>query len=159
MFARPFIDSLDFAHRGEELRGEMPLAELPRLQDILAAPEGKVSFVLQGSYAQDGKPRLELSLESLCVLRCQRCLDGLSYPVRLVSKLKLVSDEDESDIDDDEMDSIPVDKHLDVLSLIEEEMLLSLPIAPMHAVGECQIAAKGLARSENPFAVLAGLKR
>lgn len=156
MFARPFIDSLDFAHRGEELRGEVPLAELPRLQDMLADPEGKVSFVLQGS---DGKSQLELSLESLCVLRCQRCLDRLNYPVKLVSKLKLVSDEDESDVDDDEMDSIPADRHLDVLSLIEEEMLLSLPIAPMHALGECQIAAEGLARPDNPFAVLAGLKR
>lgn len=159
MFARPFIDSLDFAHRGEELRGEVPLAELPRLQDMLAAPEGKVSFVLRGLYAQDGKPQLELSLESLCVLRCQRCMDRLNYPVKLVSKLKLVADEDESDVDDDEMDSIPADKHLDVLLLIEEEMLLSLPIAPKHALGECQFATKGLARPENPFAVLAGLKK
>jgi uncharacterized protein len=159
MFARPFIDSLDFAHRGEEIRGEVSVAELPRLSDMLADSEGKVGYVLRGLYGKDGKPQLELSLDGLCFLRCQRCLKGMDYPVKLVSKLRLVADEDESDVDDDEMDSIPVDKHLDVLSLIEEEMLLSLPIAPKHALGECELAAEGLARRENPFAVLAGLKK
>lgn len=159
MFARPFIDSLDFAHQGEELRGEVPVAELPRLKDMLADPEGKISYVLRGLYDKDGKPQLELSLNGLCILRCQRCLEGLPYPVQLASKLRLASDSDESDVDDDEMDSIPVDKHLDVLSLIEDEMLLSLPIAPKHAPGECQFATEGLARPENPFAALAGLKK
>lgn len=159
MFARPFIDSLDFAHHGEELRGEVPVAELPRLKDMLAVPEGKISYELRGLYDKDGKPQLELSLEGLCILRCQRCLEGLNFPIKLISRLRLVSDSDESDIDDDEMDSIPADKHLDVLSLLEEEMLLSLPIAPKHATGECQFAAEGLARPENPFAVLAGLKK
>ena len=159
MFARPFIDSLDFARRGEEIHGEVPVAELPRLNDMLASPEGKIGYVLRGLSGKDGKPQLELSLDGLCILRCQRCLNGLNYPVKLVSKLRLVSDGDESDVDGDEMDSIPVDKHLDVLSLLEEEMLLSLPIAPKHAMGECQFAAEGLARPENPFAVLAGLKK
>lgn len=159
MFARPFIDSLDFAHRGEEIRGEVPVAELPRLKDVLADSEGTISYVLRGLYGEDGKPQLELSLDGLCILRCQRCLKGLDYPVKLVSKLRLVLDGDESDVDDDEMDSIPVDKHLDVLSLFEEEMLLSLPIAPKHALGECHFAAEGLARPENPFAVLVGLKK
>jgi uncharacterized protein len=157
MFARPFIDSLDFAQRGEELRGEVPIAELPRLKDMLADFEGTVSYVLRGLYDKDGKPQLELMLDGLCILRCQRCLDRLEYPVSLVSKLRQVTDEEASD--DDEMDNIPVDKHLDVLSLIEEEMLLSLPIAPKHALGECQLASEGLARTENPFSILAGLKK
>jgi uncharacterized metal-binding protein YceD (DUF177 family) len=46
-----------------------------------------------------------------------------------------------------------------VLALLEEELLLSLPIAPKHGLGECQIAVEGLSRSNNPFAVLAGLKK
>lgn len=159
MFARPFIDSLDFAQRGDELRGEVPVAELPRLKDMLADFEGTISYVLRGLYGKDGKPRLELVLDGLCILRCQRCLDRLEYPVSLVSRLKLVTDGEASDVDDDEMDAIPVDKHLDVMSLIEEEMLLSLPIAPKHALGECQFAAEGLVRAKNPFAVLSGLKK
>ena len=161
MFTRPFIDSLDFARRGGELSGKIPVAELSRMADMLADPEGIVSYQLRGLVGNDGKPQLELILDGLCNLRCQRCLNALSYPIKLVSRLRLVSEgeTDSSDIEDDETDSIPVEKHLDVLALIEEELLLSLPIAPKHDAGECEIAAEGLNRSNNPFAVLAGLKK
>ncbi|HEY6093348.1 MAG TPA: YceD family protein [Gallionellaceae bacterium] len=159
MFARPLIDSLEFARRNGELHGEVPVAELPRLDDMLASREGKIGYVLRGLHGKDGSPQLELVLEGECHLRCQRCLNDLLYPVKLVSRLKLVPDEAESDVDDDELDYIPAEKQMDVLSLLEEELLLSLPIAPKHESGECQIAAEGLARSENPFAILAGLKK
>ena len=85
----------------------------------------------------------------------------LFYPIKLVSNLRLVSEGelDESDINDDQTDSIPAEKRLDVLALIEEELLLSLPIAPKHELGECEISAEGLSRSDSPFAVLTGLKK
>jgi uncharacterized protein len=161
MFTRPFIDSLDFARRGGELSGEMPVAELPRMADMLADSEGKISYILRGMAGSDGKPQLELILDGVCNLRCQRCLNALSYPVKLVSKLRLVSEgeTDSTDIEDDEVDSIPAEKRLDVRALLEEELLLSLPIAPKHSSGECKIAVEGLNRSNNPFAVLAGLKK
>jgi len=161
MFTRPFIDSLDFARRGGELSGEVPMAELPRMADILADLSGKVSYVLQGFTGKDGKPQLALALDGKCNLRCQRCLNALPYPIKLVSKLRLVSEGEMegTDIEDDEVDNIPAEKHLDVLALLEEELLLSLPIAPKHGSGECEIAVEGLNRSNNPFAVLAGLKK
>jgi len=161
MFTRPFIDSLDFANRGGELSGEVPMAELPRMADILADSDGKISYVVRGLTGKDGKPQLELMLDGMCNLRCQRCLNALSYPVKLVSRLRLVSEGevDSTDIEDDEVDSIPAEKRLEVLALLEEELLLSLPIAPKHGLGECQIAVEGLNRSNSPFAVLAGLKK
>lgn len=161
MFTRPFIDSLDFARRGGELSGEVPVAELPRMADVLADSAGEISYVLRGFTGKDGKPQLELILEGVCNLRCQRCLNALPYPIKLVSKLRLVSEGETegTDIEDDEVDNIPAEKRLDVLALLEEELLLSLPIAPKHASGECEIAVEGLNRSNNPFAVLAGLKK
>lgn len=161
MFTRPFIDSLDFAHRGGEVSGEVPVAELPRMADMLADSAGKISYVVRGLTGKDGKPQLELILDGVCNLRCQRCLNALSYPVKLVSRLRLVSEGevDNADIEDDEVDSIPAEKRLDVLALLEEELLLSLPIAPKHGLGACQVAVEGLNRSNNPFAVLAGLKK
>lgn len=161
MFTRPYIDSLDFARRGGELSGDVPVAELPRMTDLLADSEGKISYVVRGLTGKDGNPQLELILDGQCDLRCQRCLNALSYPVKLVSKLRLVTEGEveNTDIEDDEVDNIPAEKHLDVLALLEEELLLSLPIAPKHGLGECQIAVEGLSRSNNPFAVLAGLKK
>ena len=170
------IDSLDFARNNRELRGVIPLAEMPRLQDMLITPDGAINYVVRGFLGRDswgrdtedrlGKPMLEVVLNGLCQLRCQRCLQGLSYSVQLVSRLLLVqADElDESSNEDDKIDSIPADTNLDVLDLLEEELLLSLPFAPRHPMGECQPAMAGYVAAEpdqavkNPFAVLAELK-
>ena len=161
MFARHFIDSLDFAFKGGEIQGEVPLTEMPRLQDKLAVPEGKISYVVRGVQDKSGKPMLEVALTGLCQLRCQRCLDELAYPIQLFSRLLVQENElDEFSAEEDEQDSIPADKHLDVIALLEEEILLSLPFAPVHPSGSCQLATEGLDRPEkSPFAVLAGLKK
>ena len=168
MFARQFIDSQDFAYNSRETRGKIPVVDMPRLQDMLATPAGEISYALRGLHSRGGKPMLEVALDGLCQLRCQRCLQGFSYPVKLISQLILVPvDElDQAAVDEDELDSIPADTRLDVLALIEEELLLSLPFAPKHPLGTCRpaIAIEGYVAEEmdrtegNPFAVLAELK-
>jgi uncharacterized protein len=162
MFARNFIDSLDFAHNGRELRGSVPLAEMPRLQDMLATPEGEIGYVVRGLPDKNGKPMLEVIVDGLCQLRCQRCLNGFAYPLKLISRLQLTqaSELDEFSVEEsDEVDSITADKRLDVLNMIEEEILLNLPFAPKHSSGECNsVAEKWNQPDKNPFAVLDGLK-
>jgi uncharacterized protein len=161
MFTRPIIDSLEFARKGMETSGEVPMAELPRMAELLSDQEGKIAFVLRGLEGKDGKPMLALKLNGSCNLSCQRCLKPLQYSVQLMSVLRLIEEGElnQSDIEDDEVDNIPADKRLDVLNLLEEELLLSIPIAPKHEPGICQIATEGIIRSDNPFAVLAGLKK
>lgn len=173
MFERQFIDSLDFANNNRELRGEIAMAQMPRLQDKLVVLDAgfehdhkkNISYILRGFRDRNDKPMLEVKLDGLCQLRCQRCLQGLIYPLKLVSQLLLVKDLDESSLDEeDEIDSILVDSHLDVFSLFEEEILLNLPFAPRHPVGSCRPVEEGYVVEEtdrinkNPFAVLSGLK-
>ena len=166
-----WIDSLDFARNGRELRGAVLVADMPRLQEMLATTEGELNYVVRGFLGRHnedrhGKPMLEVALDGLCQLRCQRCLQSLSYPVQLISSLLLLeADElDESSVEEDAIDSIPADAHLNVLDLLEEELLLSLPFAPRHPVGVCQPALAGYVVEETdqvvktPFAVLAELK-
>jgi uncharacterized protein len=159
MFARHFIDSLDFARKGKELRGEIPIVGMERLQDVLEKPDGKVSYVLRGFRDEHGNPTLELSLDGSCQLHCQRCLKGMDYPIKQVSRLMLADVQPESELSADDFDSIPPDAHLDVAALVEEEILLSLPFAPRHELGMCQTDAASLERgAENPFAALRSLK-
>lgn len=168
MFARHFIDSLDFARRGLELRGEIALSEMPRLQDMLASPEGVVSYVLRGVQGKHGEPLLELQLQGLCQLRCQRCLQALPYAIGTVSLLMPVPEggleaaqaEGGELEEEDEVDRIPADAHLDVQALIEDEILLGLPFSPRHEFGVCEPAVGSApAEEQNPFAVLRGLKK
>jgi uncharacterized protein len=160
MFARPFIDSVDFARNGREIRGEIAVSALSRLADKLAKPDGSLTYIVSG-YHEEGRDMLKVSLQGVCTLRCQRCLSELEYPVNLVSRLWLLPADklDEAGEDDEEMDAIEAEPRLDVLVLIEEELLLGLPFAPRHPEGECAPATNHLQQKDSPFAVLAGLKK
>lgn len=164
MYARPFIDSLDFARNGQQISGEVPLAELSRLQDVLESPQGILSYTLRGGLDKQGNHFLDVGIAGRCQLRCQRCLAGLDYPVNIDTRLLLrdqASLDALEDEEEEEFDSILADAHQNVLDLLEEEILLSLPIAPKHESGGCQATDGENTDQEekNPFAVLAKLKR
>jgi len=159
MFARPFIDSVDFARNGKELRGETGLAELSRLGDMLAKTDGTLTYIVRG-YREGDNDMLKVSLYGTCILRCQRCLGAMAYPVEIVSRLLLLPADRLDEVEEnDEVDAIEATSQLDVLALIEEELLLGLPFAPRHPDGECAPTTNGLQQKVNPFAVLAGLKK
>jgi uncharacterized protein len=159
MFARPFIDSVDFARNGKEIRGEIAVSELSRLGNLLAKPEGSLTYIVRG-FREGDSDMLGISLQGACTLRCQRCLGELEYPVDMTSRLLLLSADKLDEVeDDDDVDAIEAEPRLDVLALIEEELLLSLPFAPRHPEGECAPATNGLQQKASPFAVLAGLKK
>ena len=166
MYARPFINSLDFARNGRRLGGEVQLAELPRILEMLENPQGILSYTIQGGVDMQGTYFLDLSVAGQCRLRCQRCLHGLDHPVRLDTRLLLrdqpsldALDHKDAGGEEEELDSILADVHLDVLDLLEEEILLSLPIAPKHEFGACKAAGGGNRHEErHPFEVLAKLK-
>jgi len=163
MNARPFIDSLDFAGNGRQISGEVPVAGMPRLLDALADSGGILQYTVRGGVDKQGTPLLHVGISGNCRLRCQRCLGALEHAVRIDTRLLL---RDQASLDalideEEEFDSILADTHLDVLDLLEEEVLLSLPIASRHELGACQAtgAEKKHGDEESPFAALAKLKR
>lgn len=168
MFARPFIDSLDFAGNSRQISGEVPVAEMPRLLDALEDSRGILEYTVRGGADKQGRPLLDVSITGNCRLRCQRCLGAMEHAVQIDTRLLLrdqasldALDSDVAGGEEEEFDSILADAHLDVLDLLEEEILLSLPIAPRHESGACQATEVGARHEEeqNPFAVLAKLKR
>ena len=123
-------------------------------------------YTVQGGVDKQGMHFLDVSLTGLCRLRCQRCLQGLDYPVQLDSRLLLRDQASLKVLDmvvdnEEEFDSIAADSNLNLLELLEEELLLSLSIAPKHELGACQATDGNNSHLEeqNPFAVLAELKR
>ena len=161
MSASPLlINSLEFARDRQRLEGRLPVASFARLQDQLANEQGELHYVVQGGVNALGVPKLALSLSGACWLRCQRCLSALEYPVALQNTvlLRTEAELDELEDEDDDFDSILAENALDILNLLEEELLLSLPISPRHP--SCQMEpSQGLAKdSTHPFAALAKLK-
>lgn len=82
---------------------------------------------------------LQLTIRGEVALTCQRCLGGMQHSVQLERTLYLARNETELERLEalPDSDAILVGETLDLVGLVEDEVLLSLPLAPMHAEGEC----------------------
>ena len=128
------IDSLEFAREGRELSGELPLADMPRVAASLLSSEGLLSYRLTGELGARGEPLLRLELTGSLPLQCQRCLERLDSPldVNVLYELRSGGELTQDDLEDDSRDFLPLDRAMDVVALIEDEVILALPVAPRH---------------------------
>jgi uncharacterized protein len=159
----------------------VPLAETTLLQNLerLAKevqglqPDSAVHWTAKGELrAQAGaEPQLWLHLQAKAdlPLTCQRCMGPVIAPVEVDQWYRFVATEDIAMAEDDESeeDLLVMEPHFDLLAVLEDELLMALPLVPMHgqcpqaptlSAGETDIASES-AEKPNPFAVLAGLKK
>ena len=157
------IDSLEFARQQSRMAGQIQIARFERLSDVLFDRCGELSFTLAGEWQEEGKGKgfLNLQLDGDLLLKCQRCLEELAYPIHLSRTLALVVSQGEWDdeaLEEEGYDEIPAEKELDLAGLLEDEILLALPVAPSHA--DCTVPRfAGNDSNVLPFAALAKLKR
>lgn len=157
---RTVIDSLDFARTGAVLKGRVPVAALDRLADVLVDRTGALDYELRGELDDEEKPCIDLRVRGELQLSCQRCLSSLSYRIDIDRRLMLVAPGQawpDEDLADDRMDAIEASHDLAVLPLIEDEVLLVLPIVPRHEVCQSPVATE-IEHRPSPFAMLAKLK-
>jgi len=155
------LDGLEFARHGRRMRGRIALVSLPRLADVLVSSEGEITYEVSGELDREGKPFLVVQLEGEAGLRCQRCLETLVVPLRIVSRLLLVQPGQQwpdEELAQDGYDAVEAGREMALLPMIEEEVLLALPIAPMHQSCEPPVAASDN-EAPSPFAVLAKLRK
>lgn len=162
MSGQASIDGLRFARERRQLEGTIAIAELPRLDELLLDRAGDVSYVLRGAVDRHGKPVLELSLSATLVLACQRCLGRLEYRLaRDVTLVLFADDERLPDVggEDPACEAIAASEVSEVGDIVEQEIILGLPIAPLHEAGACTPDhAEHASQPESPFAVLERLK-
>lgn len=130
------------ADEQSELEFEVPLQELPRLRGRLASSAGVIRGRLR--FRRDaGLAAADLSVGGIAALTCQRCLGVVAEQVSSVASIALIADERQ-------LARVP--EHLEPVlasggrirpaELIEEELLLALPIVPLHgATSECARAS------------------
>lgn len=163
------FDPFRLAEAGTQLAGELPLTQLRRLGSLLADDLGQVKVELRFDVDELGVPSVQGSIEANLHLVCQRCLESYAYPVRHEFALAWVR----SDV---EYDKIPMRYEPYVVEttplllndVIEDELILAIPQVPMHPEETCAVKAitepqqttpDKSAQRENPFAVLANLKK
>ena len=160
MLRRLVIDCPSFAREAKSLQGDLPIASLTRTLDLLADSAGVIGYRIEGRMGERHRPQLILRVEGVLSLSCQRCLEGISYPLKLENTLEFVVDEEDltqEEIEDDSRDFLPAQAEVDVLALIEDEIILGLPSVPRHEC--CALPERACdMHPASPFAVLGSLK-
>lgn len=157
------IDPLSFARNKEIQRGKITEDGLGRLRELVDRAEG-FAFVIEGDTDKLGRPTLRLKIKGKITVQCQRCLDKLDYEIDIDTCLVLARNAGELELydADNTIDAVLALHELDIGTLMEDEIILSLPISPRHQEERCNTDAQSILKcehKENPFSSLLSLKQ
>jgi uncharacterized protein len=167
------LDVAAFARDGRTASGDDALSVFARLAQETTHPEGvQVRWSVQGEQRRDAADQpqawLHLTAQTTLALVCQRCMEAVDEVLDVEHTFRFVATESQAEAEDDESDEdvLALSPDFDLHALIEDELLMALPLVPRHEV--CPTGVRLSAQDEgfdaasaekpNPFAALAGLK-
>jgi DUF177 domain-containing protein len=158
------INPLRLAKSRERIKGSLVLDSLERLKAVLLENTGKLEYSLSFDFDESGTCIVESAIDSQLILECQRCLKPVVIEIHRISLLGVINDKNEIDALAKEYEPLQLDEeNITVEELLEDELLLSIPISPLHAENECtgqEILDQVNADAKlQPFAALAALKK
>lgn len=160
-FSAVVLDGLDFARSGRQLHVGVDTSALPRLVEVLVGDSGELDCHVFGEVDGEGNAFLVLEIAGSLALQCQRCLGTVVFPLALASRLLLVPPGHawpDEELAEDGFDAVEAGRNMALLQLIEDEVLLALPIAPCHEACEPPVGSDE-ENEPSPFAVLGKLKK
>lgn len=171
MFSGQLPHSLDprkLSDQGGEIRGRIRVGDLPRLREFGESPDEPVDVALVFGRDEEGHRVIEGTIAARLTMRCQRCLEPVVYDVQADVLLGMVWGEDQMKALPERLDPYMVtEDRMPVADLVEEELLLAIPLVAMHDKCPVRLVEENATDdedegprddAENPFAVLARLK-
>lgn len=159
-----FVDPNRLAETRARLSGELPLARLARLAPLLCSGEGAITVDIEFGVDEQCRHVVHLRASGGLPMMCQRCVQPMSVPISVDAVLVVVQSESEAAQLDDRYDPLIVSGgKTSVIDLVEDELMLQLPMIPRHAGGERCAGQRPRDETQavprdNPFAVLAKLR-
>ena len=159
------VDAWRMVAAQREFEGRIPLATMTRLRDALLEPDGDARYTLAFGTDALQVPYAELRIDAELPLECQSSLRRFVLPVQLVQRLGLIRDEADEAALPEEYEALLVeaDGMLQPAVLVEDELILALPVVPVSPEAETverdfAPTAEETAQA-NPFAALSGWKQ
>src|SRR4051812_33074544 len=120
------------ADRQTEVAFEIPVDQMPKVRERFASAGGQVRGVAR--FRREAGFRVaDLEMSGSAQLVCQRCLEPMQVPVEASAHVALLVSEAEADRVPPEFETVHVpENRIRVRDLVEEELLLTLPISPLH---------------------------
>lgn len=168
------LDVKALAKAGAVLSGQDLLSNYERLLEEAGGQGGEraVRWEVRGELRTDAggldQVWLHLHAEASLPLVCQRCMGPVNIPVLVDRSFRFVATETDAQAEDDvsEEDVLVMSRDFNLKDLIEDELLMDLPVVPRHEACPTDVTLVAqdpgfevvLAEKANPFAVLAGLR-
>lgn len=164
MLNRLLIDPQAFTAQADTLNGTVCLRDLAERvwSPDIADTTSELRYALTGGVDRWQRPFLDLAISGSLKLSCQRCMQLMDLPLDEKAHIVLFDSEDKLDeamLADEELEGMMLEDEMDVFSLLEDQILMALPISPKHDVCTHTNLDKVNQKPDNPFAVLAGLKK
>ena len=162
--APEFIDIHTLAAAPQTWEGDLAPGDLPRLAESLANGEGKLRYRVSAGLDRQRRKVVSCIIEGFVFLTCQASLDTFRHPVSIDDRLVLVEDESglpPMEEEGDSEDYLVADEPLDVLELVEDAVILALPMIPRKPGLEAAAPVRSDPDDgrDSPFAKLASLKK
>ena len=161
---------LELARQQKKTEGVLEVASLPRLKEALselgvsddhALDKVSIVYQLQGlppRYFGDSQlPMLALIVQTNLPLICQRCFAPMPQSLDVQFEFAICDDPPEALLEDEDVDWLESSAASTFESLVEDELLMALPIAVMHE-DACAPLQNAAGEKPNPFAALKNLK-
>lgn len=162
------IDPIRSAQQRLDFVGIYPAAKLTRLNEVVEKIKTDADCQLSFYYDEQRLPVVKIETTIVLELMCQRCFESFNLTVFCENKLSPVKNETQIANLPDYYDPAPINEfgEIDILSLVEDEIILALPLAPKHKEQECAVTEKdyvfgSLPQEDdkpNPFSILTRLK-
>ena len=153
----------------------LPLQNLERLaqESIGLQPDLRVNWQAAAELRTGSTGKMDiwlhLTADTTVPLTCQRCMGSVQTPLQVDQWYRFVATEDIAMAEDDtsEEDLLVLTPQFDLLAVLEDELLMALPLVPMHdecpvlpafSAGVIDVPEQSPDRP-NPFAALAHLKK
>lgn len=142
--------------------GVLPLAGFPRLRSSLADSDGECRFELEFGRDTLDLPFVEVRADARLPLQCQRSLERFLQPVRVCQRLGLITREEQESALPEGVEPLLLAEGAEInpVDLVEDELILALPVVPIDPDSTLPEPAWGDAEEDkpNPFAALSALK-
>ena len=162
------IDPVRCAVKRLDYVGVVERAQLVRLADSVIDIQDDVEAELSFGTDAQGLTVMQGNAHTLVKLECQRCGEAFEHRCDVEFIYTPLSAKVEEEELPEAYEPIELDENgeIDLYELLEDELILSLPFAPMHAEHECKRGGMQMTwgpiepadERPNPFAVLNGLK-
>ncbi|WP_245931922.1 YceD family protein [Marinomonas aquiplantarum] len=163
-----YFDPRKYANNELAFEGNMPLNQFEELCAILASDEGNAFIHLDFRVDEDRRYIATGSLTANVQVVCQRCMGAVHHDLEVDLALGFVYDEDHAKNLPNNYDPVVMtDGEVILADMVEQEIILALPIVAYHEESGCNPTAQKYASSTddaaddekpNPFSILAQLK-